>query len=228
MPLPASAPEQLVVNAVLLDAAEIALACSLLECGQEHLFDAWDPPGVADDEKHAFFDEVAALDAAYPGGIGAYIARARTLFAAATRGDNPLKGWEPSLPPPDAGVALEPATPEFLSMEKAGLEEAIALGFVVVAGGIGERLGFSGIKLALPTEISTGTTVLQLYCSHIVALQAMLTERLGRTVRLPLAIMTSSATHAATLEMLQAEKYYGLSASQVLRACNIACVQLGL
>ena len=54
-----------------------------------------------------------------------------------------------------------------------------------------------------------------MYASHILALQALLTERLGRAIRLPLALMTSSDTHEKTLQMLKAADYYGLQASQV-------------
>lgn len=33
--------------------------------------------------------------------------------------------------------------------------------FVLVAGGLGERLGYSGIKVALPTELASGSCFLQ-------------------------------------------------------------------
>jgi hypothetical protein len=167
--LPATAPAALVANAPILDAAEITTARMLLACGQAHLFEAWEPPGEADEKKHAFFDQVAALDEAYPGGLAAYIGRARKLLAAAGAGDNPLSGWTPSVPAAGAGLALEPGSEPFLAYESRGLEAAVGLGFVVTAGGLGERLGFSGIKLALPSEIATGTTVLNLYCAHILA-----------------------------------------------------------
>ena len=168
----ADLPPALRANADILDVAELALARTLLKCGQEHLFEEWDPPGTNDDEKHGFFDQLASLDAAYPSGIEGYVARARTLLGAARAGDNPLKGWQPSLPPAGRGMSLDPSAAgakQFFELEEVGLEEAVRLGFVVVAGGVGERLGFSGIKLALPTEISTGTTVLQLYCAHSAA-----------------------------------------------------------
>ena len=55
---------------------------------------------------------------------------------------------------------------KFRAMEEAGLTEAVHLGFVVAAGGVGDRLrfggsGYSGIKLDLPSEITTGASVLQ-------------------------------------------------------------------
>jgi hypothetical protein len=42
---------------------------------------------------------------------------------------------------------------------------------VLVAGGLGERLGYSGIKVALPVESASGTCFLQLYVESILALQ---------------------------------------------------------
>ena len=42
-----------------------------------------------------------------------------------------------------------------------GVEAAADAAFVLVAGGLGERLGYSGIKLALPSESATGTCFLQ-------------------------------------------------------------------
>ena len=41
------------------------------------------------------------------------------------------------------------------------MEAAADAAFVLVAGGLGERLGYSGIKLALPSESATGTCFLQ-------------------------------------------------------------------
>jgi len=38
--------------------------------------------------------------------------------------------------------------------------------FVLVAGGLGERLGYSGIKVALPTETTTGIAYLQFYLTY--------------------------------------------------------------
>lgn len=45
-------------------------------------------------------------------------------------------------------------------------------GFVLVAGGLGERLGYGDIKLRLPSETCTMTTYLQLYIRQILHLQS--------------------------------------------------------
>lgn len=40
---------------------------------------------------------------------------------------------------------------------------------MLVAGGLGERLGYSGIKVALPTELATGTPYLHYYIKVFLA-----------------------------------------------------------
>ena len=42
-----------------------------------------------------------------------------------------------------------------------GVKAAGSAAFVLVAGGLGERLGYSGIKLALPVESASGKCFLQ-------------------------------------------------------------------
>ena len=53
----------------------------------------------------------------------------------------------------------------------AGCEFVAGCAFVLVAGGLGERLGFSGIKVALPWQITSGQTYIELYIRSILALQ---------------------------------------------------------
>jgi len=77
-----------------------------------------------------------------------------------------------------------------------GLEEVGKCGFVLVAGGLGERLGYSGIKIEIPIELVTSTTFLQFYIESILAIQA----RVGG--KLPLAIMTSDDTNQRTVDFL--------------------------
>ena len=108
--LPDGAPAALARNAELLDAAELDLACTLLACGQAHLFEHWAPPGEDDEAKHKFFDQAAELDEAYPNGLAAYVARARTLLAASRTGANPLSGWTPTVPTAALCTTLSPGT----------------------------------------------------------------------------------------------------------------------
>ena len=72
-----------------------------------------------------------------------------------------------------------------------------------MAGGLGERLGFSGIKVALPTETTTGTAYLEYYLGYFKALQAKYASKVE------LAIMVSDDTHDRTKALLEEKAYYG-------------------
>jgi len=167
------------------------------------------------DGKRRLLAQVQQLDTnGYPGGLRAYVANAAKLLAEAKDGANPAAGLEPEVPP---GVRLDPEVDldAFLAAEEAGLDAAGSCCFVLVAGGLGERLGFHGIKLGLPAEVTSGEVFLQRYASSILALEGEVLRRTGRAVSLPLAIMTSDDTHDMTLELLEGEGYFGLMPAQV-------------
>ena len=106
-----------------------------------------------------------------------------------------------------------------------GVEAAGETAFVLVAGGLGERLGYSGIKVALPMDLASGACFLQRYVESILALQrAAQAAHPGR--RLPLAIMTSDDTHARTLELLESHAYFGAHRDQIhlLKQEKVACL----
>ncbi|KAL6212010.1 hypothetical protein ACLB2K_017233 [Fragaria x ananassa] len=220
----ASAPN-LQRNLHLLSAEQVELAKVLVEMGQTHLFEHWDEPGVDDDEKKAFFDQVARLNSSYPGGLVSYIKTARELLADSKAGKNPFDGFTPSVP---TGETLTFGDDSFMSFEETGVKEVQKAAFVLVAGGLGERLGYNGIKVALPRETTTGTCFLQHYIETILALQdasCKLSEGECQT-KIPLVIMTSDDTHSRTLELLESNYYFGMEPTQVklLKQEKVACL----
>ena len=54
-------------------------------------------------------------------------------------------------------------------LESIGIEELKKACFVLVAGGLGERLGYNGIKIELPIELITEKCFLQYYIEFILA-----------------------------------------------------------
>ena len=212
VPLPPGLEEQLADIHSLHPRAR-ALAGLLVRCGQTHLFSEW-VPGEDAEEKRRFFAQVEGLHEAYPGGLDGYAGRARRLLARSRVGVNPMDGWLPSVPE-GLGTSLDPLSAEYCACEEAGLAEAAGLAFVLPAGGLGERLGFDGVKLALPSEIASGASVLAVYAGHILALQRLVAARLGRAVRMPFVIMTSQDTHAGTAELFAEHGHFGLEPSQV-------------
>ncbi|KAK7861214.1 udp-sugar pyrophosphorylase 1 [Quercus suber] len=212
-------------NLHLLTPQQIELAKILLETGQTHLFEHWAEPGVEDDEKKAFFDQVARLDSSYPGGLASYIKTARELLSDSKAGKNPFDGFTPSVP---KGEVLTYGDNNFINFEDMGVKEARKAAFVLVAGGLGERLGYNGIKVALPAETTAGTLFLQNYIESILALQDA-SCRLAQDdcqTKIPLVIMTSDDTHARTIELLESNSYFGMEPTQVklLKQEKVACL----
>jgi hypothetical protein len=111
---------------------------------QRHLFEKWSPDGN-DDKKKALIAKLELVDQSYPdGGLTGYLSNAIALLEKSRRGENPLEGWIPSVP---KGEAFEVGSDAFLSTEQLGLKEVGKCGFVLVAGGLGERLGYGDIKV---------------------------------------------------------------------------------
>lgn len=177
-----------------------------LQSGQEHLFAKWGAPGIGDEGKRALLNDLARADAAYPGGIPSYVENARRLLRDAVLDKNPFEGCTPESP--DI-IDLTSFGPDYDAMESLGLAEFAHTAVVLVAGGLGERLGYHGIKLDIPVEILTGTT----YLAHYASVLQAAGERLGRAI--PLVIMTSRDTDAGTRGALERHSFFGLDPSQV-------------
>jgi UDP-sugar pyrophosphorylase len=127
---------------------DLSLLHLLLDEDQEHVF-AHFRPGEDVPKKRAFLAQVRALQSGYPGGLKAYLANARGLLKSSAGGDNPFVGMTPEVP---EGRILDYASPEFVEAEEIGLSLFKDCAFVLVAGGLGERLGYSGIKVSLPVR----------------------------------------------------------------------------
>ena len=179
-------------NLTLLTEAEKALVQLVLDEGQAHVFEGWERLGVNDDKKLAMMQQLARLEKGYPGGIRGYLSNARKLLEDAKAGSNPFEGWRPEVP---EGVDLVPNSWSWNSYESAGLAEISKTGFVLVAGGLGERLGYGDIKIGLPVESASKTTYLEYYCKQIKAMEERYCKN-GET--LPLAIMVSGDTIQGT------------------------------
>jgi len=176
---------------------------------QAHLFEKWSDDAEFNDRKKAMVAKLELVDQSYPdGGLVGYIQNAVDLLEKSRQGDNPLEGWSPSVP---QGEAFKIGTMEFLETEQVGLKEIGRCGFVLVAGGLGERLGYGDIKIGLPTELATGTTYIQFYIETILAFQS----RYGEGKKLPLCIMTSGDTNDKTVALLKKKNYFGMDEDQI-------------
>lgn len=154
---------------------------------------------------------MANLDDAYPGGLTAYLGKARALLEDAHAGVNPFEQFEAKVPE-GQHLAYEDEPEAYIQAEEKGLENAAeGLVFVLVAGGLGERLGYSGIKLSLETELCTKQTYLEFYVRYIQAIRDVVREKKQKPdLKLPLVIMTSGDTDPLTRELLEDNDYFGM------------------
>jgi UDP-sugar pyrophosphorylase len=204
-------------NESILAPEELEAAKLLVKIGQTHLFSAWPAKGTQDDGKKKLLQQVIELEKTVAGGLGGYVERAKELLLASRDGVNPYDGFVPKVP---AGERLSSDTPEnlaaFEKMETTGAKEFANAAFVMVAGGLGERLGYNGIKINLPTELTTQTKYIALYVNSILAMQEQARAETGKAdLILPLCIMTSGDTDGKTRALLAENKNFGMADGQL-------------
>eukprot|EP01063_Lacrimia_lanifica_P017491 TRINITY_DN2456_c0_g1_i1.p1 TRINITY_DN2456_c0_g1~~TRINITY_DN2456_c0_g1_i1.p1 ORF type:complete len:575 (+),score=157.73 TRINITY_DN2456_c0_g1_i1:57-1781(+) len=156
--------------------------------------------------------QAAALEKSYPGGLKVYVANAKKLLEDSAKGVNPLDGCKPSVP---EGMVLYRSGDQYDQYCAKGLLEVPYCCFVIVAGGLGERLGFDGIKLSLPCETITMTCFLNLYIGYIKEWTALANEALKTPMAPQIAMMTSDDTHDKTVALLKENDYFGLGPKQI-------------
>lgn len=116
-------------------------------------------------------------------------------------------------------VAGEVERPPYVALDDPARASACAAGealiragkvaALVVAGGQGTRLGFSGPKGAFPIGAVSGSSLFQIHAEKLLACR----RRYG--VPVPWYVMTSDATDVPTREFFDAQRYFGLPAGEV-------------
>lgn len=82
----------------------------------------------------------------YDSGLLGYIKKAQSLLKDCRLGLNPLEGWKPSIP---LGDYYDLGTTDYEEVKELGLIVLGSCGFVLVAGGLVERLGYGDIKVRM-------------------------------------------------------------------------------
>ena len=171
--------------------------------------DSW-PVGESDAaEKKLLLSDIAKVGRNYPGGLPAYVEKAKHFLELSRQNVNTLSDVVPEVP---NGMYFPSFSKVFSEYETLGVDGIKGLCMVLVAGGLGERLGYSGIKVALPTNICTGLSYLGYYCEWIQALQDLSDDS---SLQIPFVIMTSGDTHEQTEKLFKDNAYFGLSPNQV-------------
>lgn len=171
----------------------------LFRVGQEHLLRFWNE--LSKPQQRRLADQLDAVDLELVGSL----VRGENLQA-----DSALLA-ERAAPPP----AIRPGSSDLpFTREQARACGEAALhagkvGMILVAGGEGTRLGFAAPKGLLPLGPVSRRSLFQILIDRMTAVSRRF------AARIPLYVMTSPATHAATVAFLEEHQRFGAAAEDV-------------
>ena len=167
-----------------------------------------------EEEKKNFIEQFNYLEKATPGGIKDYIKRVKILLEESKNKINPFKDYTPEVP---LGFDIKVGSDQFYELDKLGFEQIENTVFVLVAGGLGERLGYPDIKIGIETDLITKRKFIEIYIEYIKAFENRIKKNKKKDENwfIPLCIMTSDDTHNKTLELLNKNKNFGLKENQI-------------
>ena len=175
------------------------------------------------EEQEKFLEHFNYIEKTCPGGVKDYIKRAKVLLENSKNNVNPFGDYTPSIP---TGFNINVGDSQFLELDKLGMEQIKDTVFVMVAGGLGERLGYPSIKIGIQTDLITLRPFIQVYIDIIKAYEdrAHKTHQsLDKNWFIPLCIMTSGDTHDRTVQLLEENDNFGLKKNQIVLVKQEKC-----
>jgi len=180
-----------------------SLTARLTAHGQEHLLQFWDE--LSADRQNTLARQIEDIDLPQLSAL---------VKSSESTGESPAQKARRAVPP--ANLVTVSGDGEQVSREWAGagrageaLLRAGRVGVILVAGGEGTRLGFPHPKGEFPIGPVSGKSLFQLLAEQVVARS----KRAGAPI--PYYVMTSRATHAATIAFFQKHQYFGLDGGNV-------------
>ena len=192
---------------------EKAVLALLKELHQDHILERYN--SSTPEEKTAFITQFNELDKVCRGGIKDYLQRAKVLLEASKNKVNNFS--DTTIEIPDDIPHIEIGTDEFFELDKLGFNQLKETVFVLVAGGLGERLGYTGIKIGLQNDLITLRTYIEVYTDFIKSYEDRIRkkEKVGDDWYIPFCIMTSGDTHDETIKLLKTHNDYGMRPGQI-------------
>ncbi|MBF0532515.1 MAG: hypothetical protein HQL23_05385 [Candidatus Omnitrophica bacterium] len=176
----------------------------------------WDAPGVNDDKKRDFLEDVLLRDAVYPGGLINYSDRGHALNAAFAEGSNPYVGQTVErVEPVDR---TDSQSRDFREDNTLGIREARNNVYLMPIGGLGDRLGRPDRlpRVLVKQDLVTNQEYLRKYIRKILDSQEE-SNRLAKAAdpqatprRNPLVLMTSPKVHDNIVSYLETNNYFGM------------------
>ncbi|CAD2098967.1 UTP--glucose-1-phosphate uridylyltransferase, putative [Plasmodium vinckei brucechwatti] len=114
---------------------------------------------------------------------------------------------------------------KYLYYEKIGLEYIDKVCFILLAGGLGERLNYNDIKLKLLTSIISEKSYIEYYCNYLKSFQDFIKKNKNKEIDIPFIIMLSDDTYESAIKFLEENNYFSLKKKQIylLKQRNVLC-----
>ena len=185
----------------------------LKDLNQNHIITKYN--SISAQEKLDFILQFNQLDKICRGGIKNYIERAKNLLEKSKNRISDLNDCEIQVPNNIPNIII--GSDQFYELEQLGFNNIKDSVFVLVAGGLGERLGYPNIKISIPTELITLRSYIEVYIDFIKAYEERIKKdkSLGSNWYIPFCIMTSEDTHDKTISFLEENSYFGMKEDQI-------------
>ena len=102
------------------------------------------------EQRNKLTEQLNHINESYPGGIKHYHEKALTLLNNSANDHNPYDDYDVGIPTGEKIHFNEHNLEHIEHYENLGMKELEKTVFVLVAGGLGERLGYPGIKIGIP------------------------------------------------------------------------------
>ena len=185
----------------------------LKELNQDHIIEKY--KSSSKEEQKEFLIQFNKLDKACRGGFKGYLNRAKILLEESKNKVNHFS--DTTIEIPDDIPHIDIYTPEFFELDQLGFNQLKDTVFCLVAGGLGERLGYTGIKIGLQNDLITLRTYIEVYTDFIKAYENRIRkkEKMPDDWYIPFCIMTSGDTHNETVSLLNSHNNYGMKPGQI-------------
>ncbi len=198
---------------VIINMTESFLKYKYEKAGQGHLFKYWDT--LSEDERQSFASQLSTIQdpAAFLSDVQEAIKYSSSLAES--------KIYKP-LPTSICCSSTIDESKKTLSIwhhEGLKLISQSKVGIILMAGGQGTRLGSSAPKGMYNVGLPSGKSLFQLQCERILKLRQLASEEFSvpsHNVHLPLYIMTSKPTRAATEMFFTKHHNFGLEPNDVI------------
>ena len=171
---------------------------------------------VSKEEQDIFIKQINELEKACRGGIKEYIKKAKILLANSQLKKNSFGEYKLEIPYDISHIKV--GSNEFYESENLGFNELKRSVFVLVAGGLGERLGYKDIKIGLQTDLITLRSYIQIYIETILSYEDRVRkkEKVSNDWFIPFCIMTSEDTHEQTISLLKKNSNFYMRENQII------------